>query len=491
MKAGDLRKGETMGRRTISTATRFAMLIPVSMAMLGLGVAGCIAKIEPRPDAAAPVSAAPTVHSTSLAASAVEEPAAEFVTPVAGRSFYVAPDGGPNGDGSKRRPWDIDTALAMPDAVKPGDTIWLRGGIYKGDSVQGGFLSKLRGAPGRPVTLRAFPGERATIDANSASGKRSLWIRGAWANYWGFEVTNSARGRQYHQGNLSADEREDKSNGIQVRAPNTKFINLIVHDTTGSGVGLWAQAVDAEVYGCLIYHNGISKFEHGIYTNGEIGTKKIMDNIIFENASLGITVHSGKNNPKGYDIVGNTIFNNGFIYGKGARNIDIGQGKSVERVTLRNNCTYQGLGATDVQLRYEATSRDIKIVNNYFPGAVRALGGAIDTPIGNDFKGTATANQVFIRPNRYEKGRANIAIYNWEKRNTVDVDVSSILSKGRPYEVRNAQDYFAAPVLRGTYDGKPLRLPMTGLSSAKPSPDCPIQPISTEPQFNVFVLLPR
>jgi hypothetical protein len=104
---------------------------------------------------------------------------------------------------------------------------------------------------------------------------------------------------------------------------------------------------------------------------------------------------------------------------------------------------------------------------------------------GQELRGT----QVFVRPNRYEKGRANIVVYNWDNMETVAVDVSSVLPLGASYEVRNAQDFFSAPLLSGIYSGEQLTLPMNGLSVAEPwgglSAARP-----TGPTFNVFVLLP-
>ena len=51
---------------------------------------------------------------------------------------------------------------------------------------------------------------------------------------------------------------------------------------------------------------------------------------------------------------------------------------------------------------------------------------------------------------------------------TVSVDVSAILTSGQGYEVRNAEDFYGAAVLSGTYNGSPLVLPMGGLSVATP-----------------------
>lgn len=103
--------------------------------------------------------------------------------------------------------------------------------------------------------------------------------------------------------------------------------------------------------------------------------------------------------------------------------------------------------------------------------------------------GAMTGTKVIVRPNKYDAGRAHIIVYNWNKAATVSADVSSVLTVGTTYEVRNAQDYFAAPVLTGTYNGAPLQLPMNNLSVAKPNAGWATPP-PTGPTFNTFVLIP-
>src|SRR2546421_3291182 len=81
-----------------------------------------------------------------------------------GRPHYVAPSGSSAGDGTMGRPWDLATALAGGGGrVAPGDTIWLRGGTYRG-----ALVSSVHGAPGAPVVVRQYRGERAVIDAAGA-----------------------------------------------------------------------------------------------------------------------------------------------------------------------------------------------------------------------------------------------------------------------------------------------------------------------------------
>jgi len=473
------------------------------------------------------------------------------------KEYYVSPNAPVNADGSAERPWSLQVALSQPGTVGPDDTIWLQGGVYtKGRTpgVGGGpinndtFNSDLTGEPGRPITVSAVPGERVTIDG-------SLEIRGAWTEYWGFEVTDSSPWRPYTSG-TSDDDRNAKSNGITVRAPYNKFINLIVHDVSGTGLAVWNEAVGTVVYGCLIYNNGISKFEHGVYTNGsETGTKVLADNVIWGNSSLGITMHtaSGDSPVKGYLLEGNVVYNNGFMY-EHSRNLDIGQGRAVEQVTLLNNFTFEPKSdRIDVNLDYGAESKNVTIQGNYFagfqkwspssaysnvfvgPSIIGQLKGYVPNtpwdgnkyysredpgrPFGVAMQGDAkpmtfdqwkaatgfdansqfasgrpTTAHVFVRPNLYEPGRANLIVYNWPQQESVDVDLTTVpgLSpeeSGTRYEVRNAQDYFGPPVASGTYDGTPIRIPLSGLTVAQTTGNSPIKASPTGPNFNTFIFM--
>jgi len=96
---------------------------------------------------------------------------------------------------------------------------------------------------------------------------------------------------------------------------------------------------------------------------------------------------------------------------------------------------------------------------------------------------------IFVRPNLYESGRANITIYNWALTASVPVDVSRVLRLRSPYEVRNVQDFFGNPVASGIYEGGSISIPMTGLSTALPQRVVPTLPKAAGPEFGVFILL--
>jgi hypothetical protein len=70
--------------------------------------------------------------------------------------------------------------------------------------------------------------------------------------------------------------------------------------------------------------------------------------------------------------------------------------------------------------------------------------------------------KIVLRPNKYDPARANLAIFNWEKKESVEVDASGFLKPGEHYRFLDPKDFFGKPLLSGTCDGKPIKVPMTG-----------------------------
>ena len=99
--------------------------------------------------------------------------------------------------------------------------------------------------------------------------------------------------------------------------------------------------------------------------------------------------------------------------------------------------------------------------------------------------------KVFLRPNRYEPGRANLIIYNWSRQAAVPVDLSGVVRVGDVYEIRNVQDFFGAAVATGTYGGGPVDVPMSGVTPVAPIGGSPTPPPQTGPDFGVFVVTSR
>ena len=437
--------------------------------------------------------------------------------------FYAAPDGRAGGDGSRTRPWDLATALAQPAAVKPGDTIWLLGGTYRG-----GFESRLKGTAQAPITVRQAlasanlrPGGRATIDCSSEDPKKQVFftVLGEHARYWGFEVmsSNPKRGTD----TTGSHPEEISRGGVNCLGAGIAFIHMVVHDCS-SGFGFWSNGEGGEIYGCIIYNNGWDAPDrghgHAVYTQNKTGTKRLADNIMFSQFSYGIHAYgSNKAFINGFRIEGNASFNNGAAKDPKSLNpaILVGGGSPSERIEVVQNYTYStGMGGTSLLLGYGAKNKDAVVRGNYFVGPATFKKWEKLTLTGNAFvasgaptltacpiidpgsentviKDRPAGVKVFVRPSKYEPGRANVIVYNWDKKPEIEADVSGVLKAGAKFRVASAQDFFGKPVLAGTYDGKPLRLPMKDYRAPAPIGKPDYVPPATGPEFNVFVVLPE
>jgi hypothetical protein len=96
--------------------------------------------------------------------------------------------------------------------------------------------------------------------------------------------------------------------------------------------------------------------------------------------------------------------------------------------------------------------------------------------------GRPTGVKTFVFANKYEKGRANVAIFAWDGQPSVDVDLSKALATGQKYKVFNCLDISqtyakAKPVLTGAFDGKPVAFPLKHDASS--------------PDFDAFLVLPE
>jgi len=467
--------------------------------------------------------------------------------------FYASPNGSRNGDGSIGNPWDLQTALNWPASVGPGATIWMRGGTYRGC-----FTSFLSGSPGAPVTLRQYPGERATIDSYGGSCSVTFNVVGSWSVMQGFEVMYSGPSR------TSA-----RPIGVNVLGTHTKLVNLIVHDN-GEGIGFWNAATDSEVYGCIIYNNGTYDYNRGwgsgIYSQNSSGTKRIADNIAFNQFGNGTQIQgSDQTNVSGYQIEGNAIFNNGSPLQALKLNLVIGSGQPAERISVTNNYLYMpDATATNTYLGYsDALNKDLVVRDNDFGGGGPTLqlggweqvtltgnkfhgsyylinlarpnlfgwsrsvwdynsyhfsGGSLASILSIQYQGFGLFNwqqltgydrnssfvsglsgfDVLIRPNQYEPGRAHIIILNYDLRNSAAINPSGVLRVGQEYEIRDAQNYFGAPVVTGVYDGNPISINLAALTSVAapvglgaPGSEAVRLPAHTPRAYNALVLVGR
>jgi hypothetical protein len=443
--------------------------------------------------------------------------------PGTGTQYYTAPDGKPDNDGSKDKPWDLQTAMAHPKPVKPGDTIWLRGGTHKAKS----WRWTLKGEKDKPIMVAQYPGERATI-----VGRISVVAPSAYTWYWDFEITSASPNRvskekvSWPPGDLESSGLDIMDNE-KVDGPGLKFIHVVVHDTNSSGFNLWHQATDAELYGCLAYYNGWvgpgddRNHGHGIYTQNKTGLKRLADNILFKQFMFGIQLYgSGSAFVDNYDYIGNVAFNNGAPGGRLEINFMLSPVNCDKWhfIVNDNHCYQPDLNRTNASIGYvwhKEPYEKVTFNNNMFVGPtyvywwrqINATGNTfigkveevelkdgkakVDRTTNNFLAGKPTKGlQVFVRPSEYEAGRANVIIYNWEKADSVQVNLKDVLAPGAAYEVRDAQNFYGDPVVKGMFDDKPVSVPMKNLTVANPigiAPDPLLK--HTAPEFGVFIVM--
>jgi uncharacterized repeat protein (TIGR01451 family) len=426
----------------------------------------------------------------------------------ASRAWYVAPNGLPTNPGTQAAPFDLSTALAATSPVRPGETVWLRGGVYAG-----AFVSRLSGTASAPIVVRQLPGERAIIDSNP-SLESALTVHGQYVWFWGFEIRNSERTRV--TGAASTPIR--RGAGVTSHAPGAKFINLIVHDMR-IGIELWASSPNSEAYGNLIFHNGWAAPDrghgHGIYAQNRDGVQQFTDNILFGGFSHGIHAYGSDaaylNN---IQLVGNTVFNSGVLSPYFVRNILLGGGRLAENPVVRENYTYFSADRRggDNNLGYAAGCANLVAMNNYFahpaqyPLVIPATCGSLVQqntfvgfsdavqlrnrfPVNSYFNPPPPGVRVFVRPNRYESGRANITVFNWDGLQSVDVSLAGVgLTAGDAFEIRDVQNIFGPPVVSGTYSGSAVRVPMDGAGVVAPIGNAPLPSPHTSRQFGAFIV---
>ncbi len=469
-----------------------------------------------------------------------------------GTEFHVTPAGTAEGNGSAEQPWDLATALAAPESVRPGDTIWLHAGTYRG-----GFVSRLVGNARMPIVVRAAAGERVTIDTHPRDERDSgmFAIRGADTIYRDFELTCSHEKRRTEiPQSWPADIRRGS---VDVRGDRNSLVNLVVHDLA-QGFSFWSEGEGGEISGCLIYFCGWRGPDrghgHGIYTQNARGTKRIAENIVFHHFGYGIHAYgSEKASLKGFDIDGNIAFDNGCLANPDDRapGIMIGGGTAAQRIAIRDNVVV----GSGIRLGYPwgTTNEDVVCTGNYCEGLVvrdfRRGTIARNTVVAhsnvaqiegaaalllpglkwneNDYyvtdgrwgecavfehgksrgmtfdewrertgfdsastftKGPPDKLRIFVRPNPHEKGRAHIAVLNPAGLPAVEVDLSAVLKRGQPFRIVSAKDFFGTPLVRGTFDGKSVRLPMNPVRGPQPVGMPEVNLPVTEPQFGAFVV---
>lgn len=270
------------------------------------------------------------------AASAPSEPAT--TAGVLSADIYVAPNGSDSGDGTLFRPFaTLGKAVA---AVRPGQTIALRGGTYRPTEP---VNITVDGTAGQRITLSNYRNERPVIDASAVPA--TSWAVTQQSRYWtvqGLEISGSTshayvcRSCQYMVFRRLSFHGNARS-GLILRDAGTVgnavldsdfFDNHDPADRGRSGTGLAVTFGSGDgnvIRGCRSYHNATDGIDLGGFTSPVT---------VDSNWSYGNGVNR-------WQVPGWQSHGNGFTFG--------GSGRSPVAHLVSNNAAWDntGLGFND------------------------------------------------------------------------------------------------------------------------------------------------
>jgi hypothetical protein len=305
--------------------------------------------------------------------------------PSNGNNWFVSPSGSASGDGSINNPWDIETAFHQPASVKPGDTIWLRGGKYGTGQYNSEIDDHLVGTPSLPIIVRAYPHERAIIDAwllvGCCDGSPNP-ASGSYTWFWGIEFASYNSNRQSGTSGPPEWAFQWNHQAVDVWGAGTKFINCFVHDTAG-GLSVW-NAPGVELTGNIVYNVGGYGSDrghgHSFYLQNQAPSiLSVHDNIAFNNFDMGMQAYGSSDaSVQNIQLRGNTVFNSGVLYGQLVDNLTLGGGNGgPSGMVVDSNSFYDtptlAQGYAEMGFLWTSRSNDAVVTNNYFMGGKQAI----------------------------------------------------------------------------------------------------------------------
>jgi hypothetical protein len=270
---------------------------------------------------------------------------------------YVATDGSDESPGSKTEP--LRTIQKAADTARAGDTILVRGGIYREN-----VILRFSGRPGGPIVLRNYPGEKPVIQP----GKRGEQPPGHGV------LLQAQEGYQKPVGWIIVEGLEIRYGWDGVKIYNAHDIvirNCNIHENYNQGI--LGNGNRVLIDRNIIAGNGTNRnvqenLLHGIYATGSAFT--ITNNIIHSNTAYGIQVaaydykEDSMAGPEFADAKNWLISNNLLAFNKNRAGMVIWQ-DGVENCIVQNNIFYKNGGVNGI-LFYSQQGRRHPIRNNIF-----------------------------------------------------------------------------------------------------------------------------
>jgi hypothetical protein len=308
--------------------------------------------------------------------------------------WYVSPTGSPSGDGSSAHPWDLHTGIQANSIVKPGDTIWVRGGTYTYPTPWQ-FQVNLTGTSTAPIVIRRYPGEWAVLDlldngdefvmdhggrvigTDSSGNPITAGNNSDYVWLWGLEITATGIPRATSSpGSFGIGSIVD----VAIYGTGAKLINCYIHDM--HGVGFWATSSGAEINGTLIGNMGWNAPDRGhghnlyVQNDGSGITKRIKNVFLYNSFDIGMQWYgSGAALIQNITADGATIVNAGAPIGAGTGQLVIaGGGASKQNLTYVNGWSFVSPslpgGFSEIGWVYDGLNQDVDVENNFWGNAL-------------------------------------------------------------------------------------------------------------------------